>query len=191
MRRISLFVTATLLYGCALITPAEVPTAIPPTDRVVVFDIDGTLTPHNLSVYEARAGAAQAVSAFAAKGYKIVYLTTRVPLFQPGLPNWLKQNGFPDGMLHVAQTAAERAQADKFKSQVLSAYKQHGWRLAYAYGDSATDFRAYAEAGIPREHVFALKRAGSQECQDGLYQTCLGGWTEHLPYIESQVPGTK
>ena len=112
-------------------------------------------------------------------------------LLQPGLPNWLKQKGFSDGMLHVAQTAAERAQADKFKSQVLSAYKQHGWRLAYAYVDSATDFRAYAEAGIPREHVFALKRAGSQECQDGLYQTCLGGWTEHLPYIESQVPGTK
>ena len=187
MRRISPFVTATLLYGCALISPAEVPTASPPMDQVVVFDIDGTLTPHNLSVYEARPGAAQAVSAFAAKGYKIVYVTTRVPLFQSGLPNWLKQNGFPEGMLHVAQTAAERDQADRFKSQVLNTYKQRGWRLAYAYGDSDTDFRAYALAGIPRERVFALRRAGSQECQGGVYQTCLAGWTEHLPYIESQV----
>ena len=48
----------------------------------MVFDIDGTLTPQNLSVFEPRPGAAQAASALSAKGYKVVYLTTRVPLFQ-------------------------------------------------------------------------------------------------------------
>ena len=191
MRRISLFFTTTLLSGCSVIPAVEVPAAVAPLDQVVIFDIDGTLTPRVFSVYESRPGAAQAVSAFSAKGYKIIYVSTRIPLFQSGLTEWLKQNGFPDGVLHVAQTAAERGQADKFKSEVLSTYVKNGWRLAYAYGDSATDFRAYAEAGIPRERVFALRRSGSQECQVGLYQACLAGWTEHLPYIESKVPSAK
>ncbi len=152
---------------------------------LVVFDIDGTLTPHNLFVYEARAGAAQAVAAYAARGYQVIYLTTRIPLFQSGLPAWLSRNGFPDAPLHIAQTPEQRRDPASFKAGVLQAYAQAGWRLAWAYGDSSTDFAAYARAGIPQERVFALRRRFASTCAEGLYRACLDGWQAHL----RQLPG--
>jgi len=179
------------MWGCTRIPPAEVPSPSPSQGQAVVLDIDGTLTPKTIDVFEPRPGAADALNALSRKGYKIVYLTTRIPLFQSSLPDWLRQGGFPSGSLHVAQTAEERDKADKFKAQVLAAYVKAGWRLAYAYGDSSMDFAAYAEAGIPKERVFALKRRGSAACQDGIYQTCLEGWLEHLAYIEREIANAK
>ena len=191
MRFLLLPIIAVSLWGRAQIPPAEVPPPSPRQGQAVVLDIDGTLTPLNISVYEPRPDAAKAVSTLSKKGYKIVYVTTRVPLFQSGLPDWLRQNGFPDGNLHVAQSGEERDHPDKFKARVLKAYLQRGWRLAYAYGDSSSDFTAYADAGIPKSRVFALKRRGSKDCQDGIFQTCLEGWTEHLPYIEREIADAK
>ena len=191
MRHLALLIIALSVWGCATIPQVEVASPSPSQGQAVVLDIDGTLTPQNMAVYEPRPGAAEAIRALSAKGYKIIYLSTRIPLFQAGLPNWLRQNGFPEGSLHVAQSGVERDQADKFKARVLAAYLQRGWRLAYAYGDSSTDFTAYAEAGIPRERVFGLKRRGSKDCQPGIYLTCLDGWTEHLPYIERDIASVK
>jgi phosphatidate phosphatase PAH1 len=79
-----------------------------------------------------------------------------------------------------------------FKTVILQKYLDQGWRLAYAYGDSLTDFYAYASAGIPRNQVFALLREGETQCQDGIYEDCLiGGWEEHLSFIREKVPNTK
>lgn len=191
MRRLVPFLIALLLWSCAQIPPAEVAAPSRPRSQAVVLDIDGTLTPNVVSVLSERPGAAQALDAFAAKGYRIVYLTARIPFFQAGLPDWLERKGFPKGRLHVAQRASERSQVDEFKARILREYVQRGWILAYAYGDSSTDFRAYASAGIPRERVYALRRQGAQECQSGVYRLCLDGWPEHLPFIEREVPGVK
>lgn len=191
MRHLGLLIIALSAWGCSTIPQVEVPPPSPSQGQAVVLDIDGTLTPKNMAVYEPRPGAAEAIRALSAKGYKIIYLSARIPLYQAGLPDWLRRNGFPEGILHVAQSGEERDQADKFKARVLAAYLQRGWRLAYAYGDSSTDFTAYAEAGIPRERVFGLKRKDSKVCQPGVYLTCLAGWTEHLPYIERDIASVK
>jgi len=145
INRPALFLFAILLWSCAQLPPAEVPLASQTRRQAVVFDIDGTLTPQIGSVFEPRPDAARALNMFAAKGYRIVYLTARVPLFQADLPDWLKRNGFPDGDLHVAQNGEQRSQPNKFKARILNEYIQHGWFIAYAYGDSSTDFRAYAQ----------------------------------------------
>jgi len=191
MHHLPLSIAVLLISGCAQIPPADVPTPTPSQSSAVITDIDGTLTPQNIEVNEPRPSAATALDALSKKGYKIVYLTTRTPLFQSGLQDWLKQNGFPAGSLHVAQTSDERGSPDQFKAKVLAAYAAAGWHLAYAYGDSSTDFTAYAEAHIPKEHVFALRRRGDSKCQDGVYQTCLAGWDAHLPYINSEVPSAR
>jgi phosphatidate phosphatase PAH1 len=191
MRLLTLSSIALSISGCALIPPTEVPLASATQRQAVVLDIDGTLTPKDLDVFEPRLSAADALGALSKKGYKIVYVTTRIPLYQSTLPAWLQQNGFPAGSLHVAQTSEERANPSDYKTRILALYRQAGWSLDYAYGDSSTDFTAYAKAGVPREHVFALKRRDAKDCQVGVYQACLNGWTEHLPYIEREIPSAQ
>lgn len=191
MRGLKACASALLLAACAQLPPVEVPHATDTGAEAVVFDIDGTLTPSVLAVTEARPAAAEAVTAYSKKGYAVIYLSTRIPAFQSGLPDWLKHNGFPDGAIHVAQTTEERDNAADYKSGILQHYLKQGWHLAYAYGDSSTDFQSYAMAGIPKARVFALKRRGQEQCQEGVYQQCLGGWEQVLPFVEQQVPAVR
>jgi phosphatidate phosphatase PAH1 len=187
MRNAMLVFLPLALSVCSRIPPVDVPIATGKLSQVVVFDIDGTLTPRNIDINEARPGAAESVKAYEKKGYRIVYLTMRTPVFQSNLKNWLRQNGFPLGVLHVAQTASERDNPASYKAGILEQYVKAGWTIAYAYGDSTTDFTAYAQAGIPKDHVFALKRKGEAGCQPGAYRRCLDGWRQHLPFIEREV----
>ncbi|MBS0492691.1 MAG: hypothetical protein JSS31_01830 [Proteobacteria bacterium] len=186
-----ILVSALLATSCAQIPPA--PTPNPPSERaqLVVVDIDGTLTPDVMAVNEVRPGAAQALQAYVDKGYSVAYVTTRWPIAQAGLPNWLVTNHFPAGSLHVAQTSQERDNPDTYKSNILQGYKVRGWNIAYAYGDSTTDFYAYKEVGVSPNHVFALKRRSKQICQWGDFQSCLHGWEEHMAYISSVPPAAK
>jgi len=188
MRGLKVCASVLLVSACAQLPPVKVPDAPSPGAEAVVFDVDGTLTPSILAVSEARPAAAQAVTAYSKKGYTIVYLSTRIPAFQSELPIWLGKNGFPKGAIHVAQTREERSNAANYKTGILDRYLMQGWHLAYAYGDSSTDFEAYANAGIPKAHVFALKRRGEDQCMDGVYRQCLDGWEQNLQFVEQQVP---
>jgi phosphatidate phosphatase PAH1 len=182
-----LIVAALLLLVSACATLPNPPIPEPPDtgSQFVAFDIDGTLTPHNLLVSQPRPDAASAVRAFESKGYAIVYITTRVAGLQASLPSWLERNGFPPGTLHVAQSSRDRENAADFKLRVLNSYIERGWRLSYAFGDSPTDFAAYQGAGLPRERVFALKRMGRSTCEEGVYGACLDGWSEYLEAIDA------
>ena len=183
-----LLVFVSMLSGCVQLRPADIPAPHQPGQKLVVFDIDGTLTPKNSAVFEVRKDAANAVNALSKKGYSIVYISARIPLFQAGLPAWLQKNGFPAGKLHVAQSASEREQVSQFKTSILQQYSRLGWVIAFAYGDSSTDFSAYADAGVARESVFALQRRGDSHCQPGIYKQCLDGWSHHLAYIGQEIP---
>lgn len=187
MRYLCGLIIALSVVGCTGIPSAQVQPPSHENSSAIVTDIDGTLTPNVMAINEVRPDAAKAIRDLANKGYKIIYVTARLPLFQAGLPKWLQKNGFPKGDLQVAQSNGESSHPEIFKARVLKDYVRHGWRLEYAYGDSSTDFAAYAEAGIPKERVFALKRRGSENCQKGVYQQCLNGWTEYLPYIEKKI----
>lgn len=176
-----------LVAGCAAMPPPEM--AAPPRagQPLVAVDIDGTLTPNNLAFLEPRDGAASVLALYAARGYRVVYLTSRVPGLQSGLPEWLQRHGFPEGPLHIAPSADARADIAHYKTTVLRAYLGLGWRLAFAYGDSTTDFQAYAEAGLPPAQVFALKRRGDAQCQPGAWSLCLDDWSDHLPWVRQLV----
>jgi phosphatidate phosphatase PAH1 len=125
----------------------------------------------------------QAVHVFAARGYKIVYLSLSFPGLLQQVPEWLARNGFPAGALHVPQSVDERNDPTTFKAQILKSYRALGWRLSYAFGDRETDFAAYSEVGIPRERVYAMRRAGRQSCELGEWERCLGGWPEFLATV--------
>lgn len=175
------------LYGCCALRPDEIPSAPKKQAPAVVFDIDGTLTPKVISVSVARTDAAKAVRIFADKGYKIIYLSARVIWLQAGVPDWLKENGFPDGNIQLSQTNEEHDNPREFKARVLRRFIEHGWDVRYAYGDSSTDFAAYDDVKISKERVFALQRDGETKCEDGAWKACLKGWTEHLDFVSKSV----
>ena len=182
-----LIVTLLLLGGCSHLPPVAVPVAPKPQALAVVFDIDGTLTPAVMAFTEVRPDAAKAAHKYADKGYKVIYLSTRVSFLQAGMPDWLKEKGFPLSTLHVAVTDSDQNNPAVFKARILKEYTARGWRLVGGYGDSSSDFEAYAEAGISKNRVFALLRRGDATCQTGLWEDCLQGWTEHLSYIEKRI----
>lgn len=181
------------LSGCCALRPDEIAPAPEKQAPAVVFDIDGTLTPKVISASVARTDAAKAVRIFADKGYKIIYLSARVIWLQAGVPDWLKENGFPDGNIQLSQTNEDHSRPDEFKARVLKSFIDHGWSIQYAYGDSATDFKAYAAVEIPKDHIFALLRDGETQCEGDSthWNACLNGWTEHLDFVAKSVRSLK
>ena len=182
MRNLSILLMVMICSSCAQL-PADIPNPTQQQTQAVVFDIDGTLTPRPIEMWTARKDAAKAVHIFADKGYQIIYLSARVKPFQANIPNWLEKKGFPDGTILLTETSEDRKDHAHFKTRMLRDFLAHGWELAFAYGDSSTDFEAYAAVGIPKERVFALRREGETSCQPGAWKACLNGWTEYIDSI--------
>lgn len=186
MRIFLLLLILALCTGCTL-TPYKVDVAPADHNLAVVFDIDGTLTTRVRAIRSTREGAVAAVQAYAAAGYRIIYLSARNPLFQWHIPFWLEQHGFPEGAIHVMDLREHREDHASFKRRVLDEYRANGWVLAAAYGDSSTDFVAYADAGIERDHVFALRREDAETCEAGHWAACFSGWTEQMNVIADLI----
>jgi phosphatidate phosphatase PAH1 len=175
-----------LAAGCGFPPPPPPPgDDHPPT---VVFDIDGTLTEDELS-NAAHPGGAAAVQAYVDKGYDVVYVTARWDLlFRSSTESWLESNGFPELPLHMAPglLVTDDSRID-FKTDALTEIEETS-PVLYAYGDSSTDFVAYANVGVPASQVFALQRASASSCQVGTWAACLPDYVGHLSYIAG-VPG--
>ena len=186
MRNLACLPLYLLCVGCAL-TPHGVAPAPPDNNLAVVFDIDGTLTTRVHAIRSTRTGAVSAVQAYADAGYEVIYLSARHPLFQWHIPIWLERHGFPEGAIHVTESTTHRKDHAAFKHGVLEEYRDNGWKLVAAYGDSTTDFEAYANAGIDRNNVFALKREGAQACEPGIWVKCLATWPEQLEHISNEL----
>lgn len=194
MRNLTVLLITAFCAGCAL-TPDQIQKAPLLPNQAIVFDIDGTLTPTPAAISIAREDAANAVRLYADKGYKIIYLSARIPLFQAGIPKWLKENDFPEGSIHVP-TAEDSSNHAIFKVNILRQYKENGWVFKAAYGDSGTDFEAYNDNSvrIEEDNVFALLREGNTSCEmedkeNGRkgWKKCLASWTEHMGEIRASL----
>jgi phosphoserine phosphatase len=186
-RRTHVTVAATLLV--MLGAACQPPPPPPPDDDappVVVFDIDGTLTDDELSETP-HPGAAAAVNAYVAKGYDVVYVTARWDLlFRASTESWLSNNGFPDRDLYMAPglLITDSSRVD-YKTDTLDDIEASSNQVLYAYGDSSSDFAAYANAGVPANQVFALERASATSCQPGTWTACLPDYVAHQSYIQA------
>jgi len=186
-RKVASFFTALLIgWGCGNSQDER----FPGKGASVVFDIDGTLTTGEglVDFFTPRPDAARAVALYVDKGYLVVYLTTRPSIFRDFTEAWLRENGFPELPLHLAEQIlldADRTVAYKLET-LLRLMTEENRMFQYGYGDSTTDFEAYNRAGIPVRQTFALLRRGQSTCQDGLYVNCLSGYRDHLEYIEDQ-----
>jgi phosphatidate phosphatase PAH1 len=164
--------------------------AAPARVASVVFDIDGTLTVGTglIDAFIARPDAAAAVQLYVDKGYRVVYVTGRPELIRGGTEDWIRRNHFPQLPLYMSSTLLlDDDQTLNYKITTLHRLIEEEQRVfLYGYGDSTTDFEAYEAAGVPSNHTFALLRRGESTCQEGRYEACLNGYSDHLPYIEEQ-----
>ncbi len=183
-RAATIIAAATLTAGtaCTLPPPPGPGTGAP----VVVFDIDGTLTDDELSSTP-HPGAADAVNAYVAKGYDVVYVTARWDLAQrSSTESWLADNGFPHEELYMASSLlVDDASKADYKTQTLTSIEANRAQVAYAYGDSSSDFTAYANVGVPTAQVWALQRASASSCQTGAWAACLPDYVAHLTTIQA------
>jgi hypothetical protein len=147
-------------------------TVEPPGTKVVITDVDGTLTTEDGELIKelqdgtyvaAMKGAAdRLLETWAAKGYVIVYITARPHLFRAETRAWLSGKGMPAG---AVITAKEIGDASAYKTLWLERMKTElGWDIVAAYGNADTDISAYANAGIPKAQTFIIwPRAGTDE----------------------------
>lgn len=146
---------------------------LPAGTKVVVTDIDGTLTLNDgelltqitdpTYVPKAMGAAVRLTQAWADKGYTIVYLTARVHGLRAESRAWLTDLGFPGGPL-ITENGNK---ADVYKTIWLKRMRQDfGWDIVVAYGNADTDITAYAAAGIAKDKTFIVgPLAGNMETQ--------------------------
>jgi phosphatidate phosphatase PAH1 len=182
--RANLLAAAVALVAAIAVLGVSASAASAAGNDVVVFDIDGTLTKDPLSSTP-HPGAVDAVKAYKAKGYAVVYLTARwKPVQELYTRAWLALNGFPNQPLYMSSSLLLSDSATvRYKTTTLSKIESGPPEVVYAYGDSSTDFQAYANAGVVASNVYALKRSGSASCEPGGWNSCLVDYTGHLPFI--------
>lgn len=148
---------------------AEHFTYLAPTGtKVVVVDIDGTLTLSDAEfqtqvgddtyVPKPMGAAAALTQAWTAKHYQVVYLTARPHVFLTETREWLESLGFPVGPV-ITENDFEEAHA--YKALWLSRMAtDFGWDVFAAYGNADTDIAAYADTMIPLDHTFIVGPEG-------------------------------
>jgi hypothetical protein len=135
----------------------------PADTRVIVCDVDGTLTRSEHAVLDTIIGGddiasqPEAAHALAAAGYPIVYVTARGDQLAGVTRRWLGAHGFPLGPIRLAHSAITTTGAATvaYKARVLS---QLPFAIAAGIGNRASDISAYARAGVAPDHILILDR---------------------------------
>jgi hypothetical protein len=141
---------------------------MPAGSKVIVVDIDGTLTTADSElimqvsdesyVPMMMTAANTMAKAWATKGYPIVYLTARPHVFDVETRAWLDMLEFPKGPL-ITELGGETA--DVYKTIWLRRMiDDFGWTIFAAYGNANTDITAYANVAVPGDHTFIIGGLG-------------------------------
>lgn len=141
-----------------------------PRSRVIVTDVDGTLTENEFAEFPAMLtgamaathdGAPELFTALARRGYDILYLTARPEWLLPRTKEWLSTRGFPHGIVHttLGPTGYVGDAAEAFKSQELRALSARIQGPPFmAFGNMPSDIRAYRAAQIDSGRAYFFRQ---------------------------------
>jgi hypothetical protein len=132
-----------------------------PTDaRVVVSDVDGTLTESENAAFislltgpppAANPGGADMLRTLVGRGYHLMYITARPEWLESATHSWLTLRGFPRGIVHttLGLTGAVGKAAADFKIRELGALRARFGRAPdYGFGNTDSDVSAYNTTGV-------------------------------------------
>jgi hypothetical protein len=160
---------------------------LPVGTRIVVTDIDGTMTQSDAELFMqifdgshvpvAYPGAVALTEAHAGLGHVVFYLTGRPYWLTQRTRDWLRDLDFVPGPLHVTDSNEEALPAESgvgdFKKAWIAGLLAAGYQIDFAYGNATTDVYAYLGAGLPPEDVWIIgENAGSMGTQaaDGTWE---------------------
>ena len=177
----------------------------PPQTRLVVFDIDGTLTTKDAEIFqdaiadffepiysgdvvpESREGAVEITALRAQQNYPLVYLTGRPYALTRITREWLNTQGFAPGNLHVTDESEQVLPTEKgvgvFKRDYLKSLIARGFILEAAYGNAETDIFAYSAAKVSPRRTFIAGPHGGKEKTQPLGE----GYDTHLPEAKKEA----
>lgn len=151
---------------------------VPRGTRVVVFDIDGTLTTGDDEIIEqildpsdfpdAVTGAAELTQRWAELGYLVVYLTGRPYWLMPHTREWLEREGFAPGSVRTADRHRDVVPGDRGVGDFKLAFLQElqssrGLIVEAAYGNASTDVYAYTSLGLDTARIFIRGKHGGRD----------------------------
>ncbi|KAK2076228.1 hypothetical protein QBZ16_001160 [Prototheca wickerhamii] len=177
-----------------------------PGTKAVVFDLDGTITVGDSQVVtqftldalgastalnsklshkydlRPRRHALHVVRAWAAKGYQPVYLSGRQGSYYNLTLAWLIKHRYPPGPIHLTRTHLPTLpvyfSVGMFKVKYIEQLRAKGVEVYAAYGNTPTDVKAYAAAGVAKERTFII---GPHAGKGGTVK--VPNWTDHLPEV--------
>ncbi|GAB4820517.1 hypothetical protein N2152v2_007563 [Parachlorella kessleri] len=144
-----------------------------------------------------RRHALHVVRAWAAKGYQPIYLSGRQGRQAPGCTyfnltlSWLIKHRYPPGPIHLTRTHMPTLpvyfSVGLFKVKYMESLKEKGIEIYAAYGNTPTDVKAYAAAGVPKERTYMI---GPHAGKGGTVK--IDNFTDHLLQVlehpDSDVP---
>ncbi|MBK6846783.1 MAG: hypothetical protein IPG96_04270 [Proteobacteria bacterium] len=163
---------------------------LPVGTRLVVSDIDGTLTTGDEEVFRdvfvelfsplfagsyvprAYPSAVELTQALVARKYLLVYLTGRPYWLTGTTRDWLSELGFALGALHTCDSNAEALPTEggvqAFKLAYLRSLERAGFVVDEAYGNAPTDVGAYLGAGLAAERIWIIGKHGGSHGTKGV-----------------------
>ncbi|MBX7193525.1 MAG: phosphatidylinositol transfer protein [Sandaracinaceae bacterium] len=146
---------------------------LPASTRFVVTDVDGTQTESETAAWAslltgsgpaAQPHGAEALHAFARRGYRIFYLTARPEWLEARTHEWLVELGYPPGLVHTTLgfTGATEGPAETFKTEELAALEaRFPGAIAWGIGNTRTDAASYVSTGLPADHIVSYRFDGA------------------------------
>jgi hypothetical protein len=167
---------------------------LPSGSKVVVADIDGTLTLSNQEflnqlsddtyVPQMMGAANTLIQTWSMKGYPIVYLTARANEFRSETAQWLALDDFPVGAT-ITGDDSNSANAQAYKTVWLQRMvTDFGWNVVAAYGNEDTDIGAYQAVSIPNSQIFIVGPSGGDMGSTAIPNM---DFTQHITtYVDAQ-----
>jgi hypothetical protein len=171
---------------------------LPEGTRLVVTDIDGTLTASDSELFEqildgseipeAYPGAVALTERHAELSSVVVYLTGRPYWLTQKTRDWTAGLGFALGPLHVAATEAEALPGESgvgdYKLAWLQGLLAQGYTVDFAYGNASTDLYAYLGAGFDPSLVWIIGDHAGENGTNAATDT----WEPRVAEVEALSP---
>lgn len=167
---------------------------LPARTKVIVTDIDGTLTTDDNELLvqigdathdpQQKGHALALAQAWDEKGYVVVYLSARPHAFRAETRAWLVQHGYPPGPLLTANSLVVGDTARDHKIAWLTRLQGFGWDIVAAYGNATSDIDAYDGVGIAKDITFII---GPEAGADGTVAIADDDYADHIAgFVDAQ-----